>query len=88
MPPQRTPLQAIDGNRRFRGPDLSPYERGRIIGARFAGLLPYKIELQYKHSRGAVQGTLALEILRLNGASMPRPGRPKIYNERDTRSIL
>jgi hypothetical protein len=31
MPPQRTPLGAIDSNQR-RGKDISPYIRGKIVG--------------------------------------------------------
>ena len=83
MATPRTPLGPIDGNRKRRGPELTPYERGRIEGARIAGLSPREIELSMKHSRGAVRGTLALEILRSNGASMPRKGRPILYNDRD-----
>ena len=31
MPPQRTPLGAINSNRR-QGKDISPYIRGKIVG--------------------------------------------------------
>jgi hypothetical protein len=88
MPPQRTPLRQLNGNSIRRGPELTPYKRGRIAGAKIAGMSPQEMELQMKHSRGAVRATLALEILRSNGASMPRPGRPKIYNERDRRMMI
>ena len=88
MPPQRTPLRDIDGNRRGRGPELTPYERGKIASAVMAGMSPREIELHMKHSRSAVRGTIALEILRTNGAPLPRKGRPKLYNERDNRMML
>ena len=81
MPPQRTPLGSIDGNRGGRGPELTPYERGRIEGARIAGMSPREIEVSLGHSRRAVQGTLAVEKLRSNGVSLPRPGQPLVYNE-------
>jgi len=84
----RTPLRDLDVNIRRRGPELTPYERGRIIGARIGGMSPREIELHMKHSKGAVQGTIALEILRSNGNSLPRKGRPIVYNERDRRSML
>ena len=87
MPPQRRPLAPISGNR-LHNHELSPYERGRIIGAKIAGMTPRQIELTMKHSRGAVRGTIALEILRTNGNSLPRPGRPKLYHPRDQRAML
>ncbi|RDL41719.1 uncharacterized protein BP5553_01698 [Venustampulla echinocandica] len=88
MEQPRSPLGPIDGNRKRKGPELTPYERGRIIGARIAGLSARQIELEMKVSRSAVRGTIALEILRSNGVSLPRPGRPILYTERDRRSML
>jgi hypothetical protein len=88
MPPQRTPLRDIDGNRRGRGPELTPYQRGKIEGARIVSMSPREIELTMKHSREAVRGTIALEILRSNGNSLLRKGCPLVYNERDCRMIL
>ena len=42
MPPQRTALGAIDGNRR-RGNDTSPYMRGKIIGMTDGGVFVLEI---------------------------------------------
>jgi hypothetical protein len=39
-------------------------------------------------SRQAVRGSIALEILNTNGASLLRPGRPIIYYPRDRRMML
>ena len=58
MPPQRTPLCDIDGNRRYRGAELSPYQRGQIMGARKTGSSLKEIEDELGHSRGAVRRTL------------------------------
>ena len=83
MPPQRTPLRQTDGNWRPRGCELTPYERGRIEGTALAGISQAKIADVIKRGESTIHGTLALEILRTNGAFLPRKGRPPIYNERD-----
>ena len=84
----RTPLKDLDVNIRRRGLELTPYERGCIIGARITDMSPREIELVIKHSRGAIRGIIALEILRSNRASLSRRGRLIVYNERDRRIIL
>jgi hypothetical protein len=88
MPPERTPLRQIDGNSVPRGPELTPYQRGIVSGAWAAGLSQREIEHHMKHSRKAVRGAIALHILNTNGNSLPRPGRPFVYNERDRRMML
>ena len=87
MPPIRTPLGSISRNVQ-RGRELTPYERGVIIGSYNSGKLPREIELSTKHSRMAVRGTIALETSRTDGASLPRSGRPIVYNDRDQRIML
>jgi hypothetical protein len=69
----RTPLRDLDVNIRCRGPKLTPYERGCIIGARVTGMSPREI---------------TLEILRSNRNSLPRRGRPIVYNKQDRRTML
>ena len=71
MPLQRTPLQSIDSNRAVRGPELTPYKRGHITGAKAASLSPREIKLQLNYSRGAVQGAITLQKLKTNRASLP-----------------
>ena len=44
MLPQRTPLYDTDSNQRYRGPELTPYQRGMIIGTREAGSSIKEIE--------------------------------------------
>jgi hypothetical protein len=85
---QRTLLSFIDGNKRGRGLELTPYEKGHIKGACIASMLLCKIEVLFKHSCRAVQSTLTVEKLRLNRVSLPRPSQPLVYNEQDYRFML
>lgn len=83
----RTPLCPISGNVK-RGCELTPYERGIIIGSYNSSKSPCEIELEISYSRGAVRSTIALETTRANGVSLPRSGHPIIYNDRDKRIML
>ena len=87
MPPIRTPLGSISGNVQ-RGRELTPYERGVIIGSYNSGKLPREIELSTKHSRMAVRGTIALETSRTNRASLPQSSRLIVYNDQDQQIML
>ena len=87
MPPQRTPLTPVSGNRP-RGPEISLYLRGRIASLYIAGISQRKIIGITNASRKGVRGSITLEILNTNGASLPRPGRLIIYDPRDKRSML
>ncbi|KIM97113.1 hypothetical protein OIDMADRAFT_20442 [Oidiodendron maius Zn] len=84
----RTPLRSLDTNIRTRGPELSPFDRGQILGARKAGLLVREIEVELNLLRGAIRHTIESNGLRSNGVSLPRQGCPLVYTERDCRSIL
>jgi hypothetical protein len=72
MPPQRT---APTHKTRT---ELTPYDRGRIIGMRNAGLSQYEIYRQTGIPRTTVQRTIECDIERESGASKPRSGRPRI----------
>jgi hypothetical protein len=78
-----TPLKDLDVNLRRRGTKLTLYERGRILGARVAGMSPREIEVAINYSKCAIVGTIALKILKSNSNSLPRKGRPIVYNKRD-----
>jgi hypothetical protein len=43
----RTPLGPRSGNER-RGPELTPYQRGLIVGAASSGAKPAQLATQYK----------------------------------------
>ena len=88
MPPQRTPLHTIDGNRKGRGPDITPYMRGKIVGRANAGDSPAEIQAAFGVSRGAVRGSIIQDHVRPKGESAPHSGRPRIYTDRDERRML
>jgi transposase len=83
----RTPLGPRSGNIR-RGPELTPYARGKIVGAAQSGKTHTQIAITQKWARSTVQSTLSLDLYRNEGESQPRSGRPKTYTEREERSIL
>jgi hypothetical protein len=88
MPPKRRPLAEREVNLSRRGPELSPYQRGKIVGAHLAGKTPRELELEFNVSRGAIRSTLAQDAQRNDGVSQYRPGRKKIYTQRDRRMML
>jgi len=83
----RTPLGPRSGNAR-RGPELTPYARGRIVGAARAGISPAQIARDENRSYSTITSTLELDLQRDEGESKPRSGRPKLYTDRDERKIL
>jgi hypothetical protein len=87
MPPQRTVLGSIDPNR-TRGKDLSPYLRGKLIGAANAGQSHTSIQAEYGVSRKALRGTIAQDYTRPEGLSAKKPGCPSTYSIRDERMML
>jgi len=87
MPPQRTPLGLISGNR-LKNFELSPYQRGQITGGNILGYSPAVIALGLNLPKQTVWNTIRLDELRVEGASQQRTGRPKGYTAPDERAIL
>jgi transposase len=87
MPPQRSVLGTISGNRAFNH-QLSPYQRGKILGLSSRGQKCSDIQALLNVSRGAVRSTIKLDSLRNNGYPQARSGRPKGYSEATERQIL
>jgi hypothetical protein len=83
----RTPLGPRSGNSR-RGPELTPYARGKIVGAAQMGSSPSVIAAVQNQSQTNIRNTLRLDLERNEGQSKPRSGRPKLYTDRDERRIL
>jgi hypothetical protein len=70
MPPIRTPLAERNSNS-YWGPELSEYERGRIIGMHDAGKKDIEIHRFYDHLYSTVQSTIAQDTLREDGHFIP-----------------
>jgi DNA-binding CsgD family transcriptional regulator len=87
MPPIRTPLGSISGNR-IHLCELKPYERGRIIGKAEEGATSAKIARDLKCSESAVKYTIRQEVLCNKGTSLVRASRTKSYNDREERNIV
>ena len=73
MPPIHTPLASISTNRK-RGIELTPYQRGQIIGLNAADQSIRKIQNQLELSHNAVQGTIKHQKSRPDRLSIPRYG--------------
>ncbi|KFY70741.1 hypothetical protein V499_08970 [Pseudogymnoascus sp. VKM F-103] len=87
MPPTRRPLASITGNR-LPGAQLSPYQRGQIIGRQSEGATPTKIARDLNLDRSTVRYTIATDPFRTEGKSLPRTPRGKSYTEAEQRLIL
>jgi hypothetical protein len=87
MPPIRTPLAERNGNG-HRGPELSKYERGRIISMHDAGKKDVEIHRFYSHPYSTVQLTITQDSLREDGHSIPRSGAPKSWTPAEERRVL
>jgi transposase len=87
MPPQRSPLGPISGNRLL-GAHLSPYARGVIAGKASAGAKPSEIAAELELEYSTVYRTIQLDLTRHEGASLPRTPRKKSYTEADERILL
>ena len=86
MPP-RTPLGVIDGNRRRSG-DLSSSQRGKIISARRWGASWKDAAEAVKCAPTTARSTVRLEPERYDNHSKPKPGRPRLWDERFERRVL
>lgn len=87
MPPERTPLGPISGNRLL-GQHLSPYARGRIAGKAEEGATPAQIAEALNLEYSTVYRTIQQDLLRHEGKSLSRTPRKKSYTEADERILL
>jgi hypothetical protein len=68
--------------------ELTPYQRGKILGARDAGASYGDIENMYGIPRYTVITTTRRSTLRVEGKSLPRQGRPPSHDDRIDRRII
>jgi transposase len=83
----RTPLRVIDGNRR-RGNELSPYQRGILIGAARPGITIASLAKDARIPESTIRDTLEKSSSRNNGKTLERSGRPPILTQRASQHIL
>lgn len=75
--------------KRTRGPELSEYQRGIIIGMRLAGATPTQIQEETRgYSRSAVWYTIDKMAVRKSGKALPRSGVPEKYDRRERRKMV
>jgi transposase len=87
MPPQRTPLGPISGNRLL-GQHLSPYARGFIAGAANNGSKPSEIAAELNLEYSTTYRTIQLDLSRHEGESLPRTPRKKSYTKAEEQILL
>jgi len=87
MPPLRTPLRSISGNRP-KGSEISPFMRGQVIGKASEGAKSAVIAKALKLDRSTVNYTLQQDELRDDGHSLPRKPRNKSYTDAEERRLL
>jgi hypothetical protein len=86
MPP-RTSLGLINANERSSG-ELTPYQRGIIIGLHSQGASFRDIENQHGIARSTALNTIKFESIRKNGQSVIRSDRPPKHDVRIDRRII
>ena len=81
------PLTPISGNRP-RKSELTPYERGMIVGAQALGHTPTEIGKVLNFTKSTSQTTNHKQSERNNGVSKSRSGWPGMLSDRDRRYII
>ncbi|KAG9679065.1 hypothetical protein KCU87_g904, partial [Aureobasidium melanogenum] len=72
---------------RVRQPNLTPYDRGRIVQAHEDGRSLRSIADQFHRAPSTILRTINNAPLRDNGTELPRTGRPRSYTRRDQRRV-
>ena len=88
MPPQRMLLRDLSVNIKTRGTELSPYERGIVVGAHKSSVSVREISRDLKRSRTTIDTALNLYSLDTKGYSLSWSSRPRIYTEHKDRAMI
>lgn len=72
---------------RARGPNLTPYERGRIVQAYEDGRTLESIADQFHRAPSTISRTVRGASTHNEGTELPRSGRPRTYTPRDRRRV-
>ena len=84
---QRTLLSTISGNRP-RGKELSPYQRGFLVGQAAQGRSYSGIAKAINLHKNTVRNAILNTTIQYNGESRLRSGRSSIATDRDRRHII
>ncbi|EKG09167.1 transposase-like protein [Macrophomina phaseolina MS6] len=87
MPPQRTPLKELFGPHAPNQP-YSPHQRGILLACAALGQKPAWFRKELGVPKSSLQSTQQLALLRNDGRSQLRSGRPKLLSYGDKRHIL
>ncbi|KAG4427824.1 hypothetical protein IFR05_016693, partial [Cadophora sp. M221] len=84
---QRQPLGLISGNRVVKK-QLTPYQRGLIVGESRGGAKSRGIAKALNVVRSTISYTLLQEDLRPEGTNLPKTPRKNTYTKSDERNLL
>jgi transposase len=87
MPTLRRILGVLDGNIKKRK-ELTPKKRGAIVGARLCGVPATKVANILKVPITTVYSTVKADLLRDEGNTRKRTGRPIKYTDREVRALV
>lgn len=83
----RTPLKPISGNS-SRRKELTPYERGLIVGRSSGGASTAEIRKEFLVPESTIRSTISQAPHLDHGVSKPRSGRPRACSVRRQRHII
>jgi len=83
----RTPLKPISGNS-SRRKELTPYERGLIVGRSSGGASTAEIRKEFLVPESTIRSTISMAPHLNHGVSKPRSGRPMACSVRKQRHII
>ncbi len=83
----RAPLAPISGNTPRRK-ELTPFQRGLLVGQVTRGATPGKIQKDFRIPRSTTRSVVLNSLHQEEGESRPRSGRPTRVSDRDRRHTI